>query len=813
MSNRTGTNWLSGRVRHPHHWQRLVQVAAALRLNEIEATELLQAAAQPSIAELRQQAATETEQQLLSSWPPAETAPFQAIADLPYFVGREEMLAELGGVLQNGRSVTIHSLRGMGGVGKTSLAAHLAYQLRHTFVDGVLWARLDTSDTMAILTQFAAAYGQDVSNHHDIESRAAAVRHILADKQVLIVLDNAQASSQVRPLLPPTTGKTAVIVTTRQDLAVTDEMHRHLLQSFPADSDHSLAVFTHFLGQSTVRRWRDTLQKIIALLVHLPLAIAIAAGRLATHQITIPAYLVELQTANNRLNALIREDRNVRLSFELSYQTLSPHLQQFFVALGVFGGEDFGLEAAAYVANTSKEMAVRNLDQLVQLSLVQPSRAKRYVLHSLLREFAQEKQADNQNMHRMVNYFVAYATRHVRDFSTINIELSNLGAALEAASVLSMIDAFIEGTLKVFPSWYVQGNLETAVFHLEKALIMARQTDNWQYQAHVLSFLGTCNFARGNPAEMERLHKEGLQMAYKANDPNLISTLLINLASLAGGYHSNYAQADAYLSKALQYTQQLNDPARMATLLTSLGNVAYEQGLWERAESHWREGIVLLDSQEHPDAILLRRNLGQLLFAQGEFDSAVKSLNEALAMSQTLKYTQAVSFILSTLGLIAIEQGQYYHAQQLLTEALKGGRETESPEGIAQSLAHLGWLAIHANDLELATHYIQEAISVSQAANIVWLKSVALFYRGELRLRKADLLSAREDFMEVRETADSLNIPEQKGLALFGLARVTVTINRNVAEQLGQESLAILEQMGHFKAAKVYQWLQTLKAA
>ena len=271
VSARTVMNWLSGRVQRPHHWQQLVQVAVVLGLNEVEVTELLQSAGYPPIADLRREVTAVTDQHLLSTWPDTSGAPFQAIADLPYFVGRDKLLTELEALLRNGRYVTLYSLQGMGGVGKTSLAAHLAYRLRPFFRDGILWARLDTSGTMSILASFAAAYGQDVSLHVDVASRASAVRRILADKQALIVLDNAQTSVQLRPLLPPSTGKTAVLITTRQDLAISDDMHRLSVESFPPDSESALKVFTHFLGQNSTRRWRSELQEIANLLGHLPL--------------------------------------------------------------------------------------------------------------------------------------------------------------------------------------------------------------------------------------------------------------------------------------------------------------------------------------------------------------------------------------------------------------------------------------------------------------------------------------------------------------------------------------------------------------
>lgn len=400
VPRRTVMNWFSGRVRQPHDWRRLAQVAAALRLNEMETTELLQSAGHVSVARLRREATAVADQQLLAAWPAAVDAPFQVISDLPYFVGRETALAELRAALQGGRSITLYNLHGMGGVGKTALAVHLAYQLRPTFPDGVLWARLDTSDTMTILASFAAAYGQDVSMHHDVETRAGAVRAILTNKRALIVLDNAQTSAQVRPLLPASIGETAVIVTTRHDLAVSDDMQRYTIETFSSDGVESLAVFKHFLGEQVVSRWRVELQEIAIILGQLPLAIVIAAGRLVA-QIPVPDYLAQLCAAQKRLDSLIREDRSVRLSFDLSYQMLSPPLQQFFASLGAFGGDDFSAQVAAHVAGTAKKDTLSFLSELIQLSLVQPGRLDRYSLHPLLRDFAREKQPNAQFSQRM----------------------------------------------------------------------------------------------------------------------------------------------------------------------------------------------------------------------------------------------------------------------------------------------------------------------------------------------------------------------------------------------------------------------------
>ncbi len=810
VPKRTIMNWLSGRVRRPHDWRRLVQVAAALRLNEMGATELLQSAGHPAIAELRREATAVSDQQLLEAWPDTSGAPFQAIPDLPYFVGREAALTELGDMLRNGRSVTLYSLHGMGGVGKTALAAHLAYKLRPAFPDGVLWARLDTSDTMAILAYFAAAYGQDVSMHHDVATRAGVVRAILADKQALIVLDNAQTSAQIRPLLPASMGKTAVLITTRHDLAVSDNMRRFSIESFTPDSGDSLAVFTHFLGQTSMRRWQPELQEIANLLGHLPLAIAIAAGRLAA-QIAVPDYLSQLRAAEQRLASLIREDRSIRLSFNLSYQALSPQLRQFFISLGVFGGDDFSTAAAAHVADIPTEISLDFLNELIGLSLVQPGRPNRYSLHALLRDYAREKQKNDQIWRRMATYFVEYAARYVADSTQVALELSNMIHALDTASDLQMPEMFIKGTLNVFPTWYAQGNIATAVPYLKNALTLAADTADHQQQATAISYLGSSYWGLGDPETAEKYHTEGLQLAHKLEDAKLISRFLINLGSIAGAYYGNYEKAQSYLSEALKHTQTLNNPDLTVPLLTNLANVAYEQGDWAKAGLYWREGLTELMTHGRATSlenVHLHRNLGILAMVRGKFDKANNYLNEALSIARDLDSAMFVGTTLAALGQVACEQGLYHQAKMLLDEALTAGRNANYPEATAQALCNLGQWAIYTNDFPAAAAYLQEARALTQQSDIAWMESSVLINLGELHLKKGDAASAQEAFASALAITEALNVLEQKGIALYGLARSAFPSNNNQSLQLARESLAILEGMEHYAAVKVQHWLQ-----
>ena len=335
-------------------------------------------------------------------------APFQAIADLPYFVGREPELQTLMTALTAGRHTVICSVQGMGGVGKTALAAHAAYQLRSKFPDGVLWARLDTSDAMSILATFAQAYHTDVSQYPDLDSRSRVVRSLLANRRVLIILDNVENNAQLQALLPPSTGSCAVLVTTRHTtfpaLLGADWIH---LGPFHSEQPEALDLFAKVLGAESVKRQQSIYQEIADRLGHLPLAVAIAAGRIVQESDRSAAKFLEmLRAATTRLDELTFGDWSVRLSFGISYAQLAPDRQRFFAALGAFGGTDFDTEAVARVADTPVSDARDRLLELYNLSLLQLGRKGRFRLHPLLRDYAREKIVDETVYARMAEHYL-----------------------------------------------------------------------------------------------------------------------------------------------------------------------------------------------------------------------------------------------------------------------------------------------------------------------------------------------------------------------------------------------------------------------
>lgn len=221
IPQRTIANWLEGQTLKPHRWQDIIKIAVALHLSLPETNAMLKATGYAPIENLNQQSNSQEVKrfllQLSQGTQPIPHPPFQEITWIPTFIGRETEINYARKALLESKRLVLY---GDGRVGKTALAVQLAYQIRGEFPDGVLWARLDTLDVLTILSAFATSYGKDVNQYKDMESRSAVVRNILAEKRVLIIFDNAKANEQFSLLLPPNTGNSAVLITTRHKLSV-----------------------------------------------------------------------------------------------------------------------------------------------------------------------------------------------------------------------------------------------------------------------------------------------------------------------------------------------------------------------------------------------------------------------------------------------------------------------------------------------------------------------------------------------------------------------------------------------------------------
>jgi DNA-binding SARP family transcriptional activator/tetratricopeptide (TPR) repeat protein len=357
----------------------------------------------------------------------APLAPRQLPATAPNFAGRAAEFATLtkaladGGAGRRGRIMTI---TGVAGVGKTTLAVRWAHQIARRFPDGQLYVNLrgfDPSGAPVAAAEAMRGFLTALSVPAEMipataDAQAGLYRSLLADKRMLVVLDNAREPAQVRPLLPGSAGCMAV-VTSRTWLTglVAAEGACNLSLDVLGDAE-AAELLTGRLGRQRTMAEPEALAELIALCAGLPLALVIVAARaIAQPHLPLAMLAAELRGAKSRLDALTTGDSatDVRSVFSWSYLSLSAPAARLFRLAGLHPGPSLSAEAAASLAGQPLAAVARWLRELVSARLIDEHAPGRFALHDLVREYAAElaESAGTQAgrraaMHRMLDHYL-----------------------------------------------------------------------------------------------------------------------------------------------------------------------------------------------------------------------------------------------------------------------------------------------------------------------------------------------------------------------------------------------------------------------
>ncbi len=337
--------------------------------------------------------------------------PFQLPAGIPDFTGREELVQDVRAALTDtsGPAVMIAMLTGIGGVGKTTLAVHAAHAARPDFPDGQLYVDLQgagphPADSGSVLSHFLQALDVPEPDIPDgLGQRAALYRSVLADRRVLLLLDNARDAAQIRPLLPGTAG-CAVLVTTRSR-AITLGGARHFHVDV-ATAPEALSLLAAIVGAERVAAEPRAAAALVEACGHLPLAVRIVASRLASRPgWTIASLVTRLDDERRRLDELQAGDLTVEATFRLGYGHLADDQARAFRLLALAAAPDLSLSATAALLGCDEFTAEDLAEGLADAGMLESYATGRYRYHDLLRLYArrQAEQTDSgQERHAAV---------------------------------------------------------------------------------------------------------------------------------------------------------------------------------------------------------------------------------------------------------------------------------------------------------------------------------------------------------------------------------------------------------------------------
>ncbi|MEV4515476.1 BTAD domain-containing putative transcriptional regulator [Dactylosporangium sp. NPDC049525] len=339
--------------------------------------------------------------------PAPRRQPSRRVAQLPLdpssFTGRGPELAEALQLLDDAAAarptVVIGAISGMAGIGKTTLAVHWAHRVADRYPDGQLYLNLrgfgpsgQVMDPAEAAVRLLEALG--VPPHRipaSLDARAALYRSELAGRRMLVLLDNARDTAQVRPLLPGAAG-CLVLVTSRDRLAglIASDGARPITLG-PLSTGESRQLLVRRLGAARVGADRDAVEEILGRCAGLPLALAIVAARAATHpQLPMRELAAELRDESGRLDTLTTgdPDSDVRAVFSWSYRALDDAAARLFRLLGLHPGADIPVAAAASLAGLSPGRVRPLLGELVRTGLIAEYTPGRFAFHDLLRSYA-----------------------------------------------------------------------------------------------------------------------------------------------------------------------------------------------------------------------------------------------------------------------------------------------------------------------------------------------------------------------------------------------------------------------------------------
>ena len=622
--------------------------------------------------------------------------PRQLPSDLPDFTGRGEEVRRLRDLLADpsgGRpgQVAIASVTGPGGIGKTSLAVHVAHQVAEWFPDGQLFVGLGGAAAPVPATDVLARLLRDLglpeaSIPAAAEERAARYRSAIAGKKMLILLDDAHGSAQVRPLLPGT-GESAVLITSRSALAgIVGSAFTGLSVLSPASSRE---LFTSIVGERRATDDPDATDAVVESCAGLPLAIRIAASRLATRPGWTTGQLSELLgSEHQRLEELAADDMAVRATFEISYLALpsgQPDPARAFRLFGLAGMCTLPLPALAAMCGEAVADTARSVAALLDGHLLESPAPGRLGVHDLLRLYATERAATDETdnsrreaLRRLLTWYQHALNACVRELGNAKVlapleprpasvpepgignraeavrwlraEQANLAETVAIAFRRGLYDVCwqLAWSLRYYFDWY--GRWGESVLVLATGLNAAEAAGDKTAVAGLLNGLGTARWKLGQFDSATECYERGLAIRRELGDARGAATILSNLG-LVDSDAGRMTSAIARFTEALSLNRELEYPFGEAQNLNNLGFAYEKSGRPDEALQHYQQGLEIRVEHCSPnDQAASLHSIGALLITMGRVRDGMDYLGRGLRICQDNQAPYGEGLTLTSIG-------------------------------------------------------------------------------------------------------------------------------------------------------------------
>jgi DNA-binding SARP family transcriptional activator/Tfp pilus assembly protein PilF len=592
--------------------------------------------------------------------------PRQLPAQAAHFVGREAELARLTRAATGGAAVVITAIDGTAGVGKTALAVHWAHEVADRFPDGQLYADLrgfdpsaDPADPADVLAVFLAAFGISGGKvPADLPERAGLYRSVVADRRVLVVLDNARDVEQVRPLLPAGRGCLAVITSRNRFTGLVVREGAVPVTLDVLDEQEAVALFTARLGEDRVAAEPEAVADLVAFCGGLPLALAVAASRAAGDpDLSLRALVSELTAASGLMSS-------VEAVFATSYRGLDDDTARLFRLLGLPSGPDIPLDAATALDGRRRADVRRSLQSLTRMHLLTERTPGRYAAHDLLRAYSRSLSEEDPPAERDA------AVRRLLDFYLHSVDsadrlLRHGRPAIELCALSDGVQPVRFDDSAVAAAWCETEHQNLmAVVRLAGAHGLHQHA--WQLSTVMFGYL----YLRQSPSDRIELSRMALTAA-RADGDRYAEGIALHALGNAQSNRGDYADADASFAAALQVRREIGHLHGIAVTLDQWAINHALRGDLESAKALHERAVAKRREQGSPVGLATAlNNYSMTLVGLKEFDAALVANDEAYAAVVEAGMTELAASTLDTRGLLHLERGHLGEAVETFHRVL-----------------------------------------------------------------------------------------------------------------------------------------------
>jgi DNA-binding SARP family transcriptional activator/Tfp pilus assembly protein PilF len=682
---------------------------------------------------------------------PAETpaARAQRPAQLPpetgHFTGRDAELSMMDTALGAGGQVLVVS--GAAGVGKSALAVRWAHRMADRFPDGQLYLDLRGHDPERalspgqVLTHVLRALGIPAERIPlDVTEQTDLFRSLVRDRRLLILLDDAGTADHVLPLVPPT-ATSALAVTSRRHLS--GIAVRYAVRAVTLDvmaEAEAVELLGRILGRSRMDTEPGAVGELVELCGRMPLALRIAAAKLAYRPRQLVADLVAELAGDDRLDALAvdGDTLGLRAVFDSAYQTLSEPAAEVFRLLGLHPGATFGTHLAAAVAEMSHGRARRAVDELAAAHLITEIDSGRYRFHDLIRLYAAECARLDESPEsraaagtRLLDWYLAVLDAANRTLDpTRDLLVPDLAEpaeppfALDAGPVLAFLDRELGNLVPVVA---LAADSDTPLAACQLTYLLASFFDR---RAHWWDRVTVC--------------EQGVAAARRLGDPS-IQGLMYRVHGVACIAMRRYDDALGLLTQALALTRAGGDKRDEGHVLNNMAVAYTSLRRFDEAVEHFDLALALHTEHDPAAVAVALNNIGYVYALTGDAERAVDHLSRALVLARQVGDEGLEAAILHGLGQAHRAGADHEKALDFLRQSLDAHQRIGDQRTMPGKMCDIGEILAMLGRYSEAVDQFDQARRLSQQIDDLHVEAQVRGGLGHTYLLAGDLSAARRN--------------------------------------------------------------------